>query len=578
MVVGRIRLVAAGICVSLFANVLSAQPLMLDGLSLRPDDVITVARDRAAVEVTPGAWERVRLSHAVLMGAAEACQKIYGLTTGVGANKDHATIGCTHGPLSADTLDASRAFNVGLLHAHGAATGGPLPPEVVRAILLIRLNTALRGGSGMQEAVVRRLAEYLAYDILPVIPSEGSVGEADITVLSHVGLTMIDKWEVVAGGRRMPASEANAEAGLPPIDFLGKDALGSFSSNAYGAALASFALAEMRHAARMARLVLGLSLEGLDGNIMPFLPETAAMRPYPFVAAAAADLRAITAGSYLYGPTPTRPLQDPLSFRTAAYQLGTLDRTLDELEKLLTVQINGADDNPVVALGPVDPVTAAMPEIMAVSIDGLAGAVVPSANFSPLPLAIGLQSAAIAGAHVSHGSTLRTLKLVNPAFTHLPNRFLNANPAGNGHAFGAIHKPLVALMAENRELANPVSLDFVPVALDIEDMATNMPRAAERLRQMAANLQAILGFELMHAAQAVDLRLRADPDLALSPVTRLLHAEFRRAVPFLAADTRILTEDIAAATAFVANCRFDTASGKRIDWQALPGRGAICGN
>ena len=190
MVIAAARFLAATCVLGCLGSTAQSQQLVLDGQSLLPSDVIAVARERLPVVVDEAAWERVRQSHEVLMGAAEACQKIYGLTTGVGANKDHGTLACTHEPLSAQTLDASREFNRGLLHAHGAATGAPLSPEVVRAILLIRLNTALDGGTGMQEQVVRRLAEYLAYDILPVIPSHGSLGEADITVLSRDIMTI----------------------------------------------------------------------------------------------------------------------------------------------------------------------------------------------------------------------------------------------------------------------------------------------------------------------------------------------------------------------------------------------------
>lgn len=581
--------VLAAVCLCFCtSNTAQAQSLVLDGRSLNPKDVIAVARDRVPVVIDETAWERVRLSHLILMGAADACQKIYGLTTGVGANKDRDANTC----LTKGKLEGSRDFNVDLLHAHGAATGAPLPPEAVRAILLIRLNTALKGGTGMQEAVVRRLAYYLQHDILPVIPSHGSVGQADITVLSHIGLTMIGKWDVHARGERMSAAKANALEGLPVIDFVAKDALGSFSSNAFGAALASFALADLQQASQKARLVLALSLEGLDGNVAPYLPETSAMRPFPYVSAAAEDLMTITTGSYLYQSSETRSLQDPLSYRTAAYQLGTLDRTLAQLEELLRIQINWSDDNPLVYLGAVKQVTASMPEIMAVALPQqedqprLEGAVVPSANFSPLPIAVALQSSGIAGAHVSLGSVMRSLKLVDPDFTHLvdpdikglTHRFLTADPKRNAHAFGAIHKPIVALMAQNRELANPVSLDFVPLALDIEDMATNMPRAAQRLQQLATNLQTILGFELMLAAQAVELRMLKNPDLALSPLTRQLHAEFRRHVAFLADDDHILTRDIANAAMFLASCQLDATASGDTDWASQLYDGVLCGD
>ncbi len=165
----------------------------------------------------------------------------------------------------------SIAFNRALLHAHAAGTGEPLPPEMVRAVLLVRLNTALTGGSGMEEELVRRFADFLNHDILPVIPSRGSVGEADITLLAHIGLAMTGEWEVVYQGKRMPAARALEEAGPPPFEFFGKDALASFSCNALSAAEACYALAEMRRMAAVARLVYALSLEGLNGNIAPLL-------------------------------------------------------------------------------------------------------------------------------------------------------------------------------------------------------------------------------------------------------------------------------------------------------------------
>lgn len=550
-----------------------AGPLALDGASLGPLEMVAAARTGRAVRVPDAAWQRVREAHAVLIDAAEQCQQIYGLTTGVGANKDRAELGCetlldADGGLSAETIAASRRFNQALLHAHAAGVGPETPPEVVRAVLLARLNTALTGGSGMHEAVVRRLAEYLEHDILPVIPGRGSMGEGDITLLAHVGLTMGGAWQVDYRGERMPANRALAAAGLEPIEPFGKDALASFSSNAYSAALASFALAEFGHISGLARLVYALSLEGLDGNVAPLLPEAAAARPFPHVEAAAGDLRAILAGSYLFEPSGGRPLQDPLSYRTAAYQIGSLDRALAELEELLIVQLNSPDDNPVVHLGPVDPLTAAQDRIRVVARDGLRGAVVPSGNFSPLPYVVAMQRAGVAAAHVSQASLLRTIKLVNPEFTGL-SRFLGT--AESTHAFGAIQKPIVALAAENRELANPVSLDFMPVALGIEDVATNAPRVARRLRRMADNLIGILGFELMHAAQAVELRLRQKPELALAPVTRRLLAQYRERVPFLERDDQMLTTNIAASAAFLRDCRVPAAG-----WRERAAAGRAC--
>lgn len=559
------------------SDVTGARHLALDGASLTPQALVRTARTAQPVSVDDAAWARARDANAVLIAAAEQCQQIYGLTTGVGANKDQSELNCDaltgpDGRLSEQTIAASVEFNRALLHAHAAGVGPEMPAEIVRAAMLARLNTALTGGSGMDTVILRRLVDYLNNDILPVVPGRGSVGEADITLLSHVGLTMTGAWEVDYRGTRMPAARALQEAGLAPIDFVGKDALASFSSNAYSAALASFALVELQQVSRVARLVYALSLEGLNGNVAPLLAEPAQRRPFPYVATAAGDLRTILQGSYLFEPSGPRALQDPLSYRTAAYQIGSLDRALAELEELLTLQLNSADDNPVVYLGAVDPLTASQGGIKPVERGRLQGAVVPSANFSPLPYVIAMQRAAIAAAHVSYGSLFRTIALANPEITGL-SRFLGTGQTR--HAFGAIQKPIVELAAENRELANPVSLDFAPVALDIEDMATNAPRVARRLRRMADNLLAILGFELMHAAQAADLRLRQEPGLALSPVTRRLLDEYRAEVPFLERDDRVLTVDIAASTGFLRSCRTPVAADGA--WREAIATGTACG-
>lgn len=532
-------------------------PLVLDGRSLSPAVVAEIVREPVTVRIADDARQRVRDANAVLLAAAAQGQQIYGLTTGVGANKDQPVapdqkLFDADGKPTAKFKADSQAFNRALLHAHAAGVGPMLPPEIVRAILLIRLNTALTGGSGMEEAMVQRFADFLNHDLLPVIPSRGSVGEADITMLAHIGLTMMGQWQVLYEGRPMPAAEALAAAGLEPILPFGKDALASFSSNAFSAAQAVFALREMQHIARTGRIVYALSLEGLNGNVAPLLAEPSVMRPFPFVSAVARDLRGILQGSYLYEPSKQRPLQDPLSFRTAVYQLGTLDRALEELDRLLTLQINSADDNPVVFMGKVSPETASQESIKPVTIGDVQGAVVPSANFSPLPYAVALERAGIAAAHVSVGSLNRTLRLANDHFTGL-KRFLGTDKTV--HAFGAIQKPIVALAAENMDLANPVSLDFMPVAINVEDMATNAAHAARRLRQMAANLAGLLGFEAMHAAQAVDLRLRAETPMAIAPATAAFKAAFRQAVPFLEQDDQILTRNIAAAASFITGYR-----------------------
>ncbi|HHZ6691274.1 TPA: aromatic amino acid lyase, partial [Escherichia coli] len=178
----------------------------------------------------------------------------------------------------------------------------------------------------------------------------------------------------------------------------------------------------------------------------------------------------------------------------------------------------------------------------------ISGGIFPTANFESLPVALATQRLTVALVHVSHNSMRRSLHLEDEHFTGL-TRFLSA-PGNKGHGFGSLHIPFVALHAENADLANPVSFDIQPVAGGIEDTGANNDHAARRLKQVVDNLNVIYGIELMHSAQALDLRLQADPQLALGKSTKAMFTEYRKVVPFVDQD-RVFTPDIAASQKFL---------------------------
>ena len=349
----------------------------------------------------------------------------------------------------------------------------------------------------------------------------------------------------------MSADVALERAGLDPIQVFGKDSLAIFSSNAYTTALSALAWDELSNLSAVSKAVFAASLEGLNGNVTPFLVETNALRPFPEVVSASEDILSLLTDSYLWEASDTRPLQDPLSYRTAAFGFGALDAALEDLHDVLVIQLNGSDDNPGIFMGELSARIRILDQIYPVTVAGTPGAVIPTANFSPLTLVLAVQRASLAAAHVSQSSAMRTIKLADPHLTGL-TRFLTT--PDNVHAFGAIQKPFVALAAENRSLANPVSLDYFAVAQGIEDVATNGPRAARNARHIANNLRTILGFELMHAAQAVDLRRQLTPEINISSKTHTMLAQYRRHVPFLSRDDHILTNDIAESDAYLAGC------------------------
>ena len=288
----------------------------LDGKSLTAAQVLAVARQDCAVAIAPAAARRAARAYDLLLAYARLDKPVYGLNRGVGLNKDQTIF--QGGEISPEVRRLSEQFNRNLLHSHSAAYGAEAPRDVTRAAMLIRLNTALFGGSGMQPAVLEQYAAFLNRDVTPVMLGEGSVGQADITILPQIGLVMMGEGEAWHGGRRMDAEQALREAGLAAVRPFGKDALSMVSSNAYGAALAVLAAHDARALLAQADAVAALSLEGLDGNLAPLLAPAQAQRPYAGQRQTAERMLGLLRGSALWKRDPQRPLQDPLSFRTVS--------------------------------------------------------------------------------------------------------------------------------------------------------------------------------------------------------------------------------------------------------------------
>ncbi len=525
----------------------TAQTLVVDGSKLTVEDVSRFAHDRSLkVEIDGNAAARVRTSFDLVMEAALQGTAVYGLNVGVGWNKDRPVFKEVNGrrALDDELLALSRRFNFSSLRAHGGGIGEPMSPESVRAGMLVRLNELLTGQGGVQPQVIEAYRDFLNNDIVPVVPSTGSVGEADITLASHIGLAMIGEWYVDYKGTRMPAAEALKAAGLKPLEPVGKDFLSILSTNALTAGSAAILADETRQYLTSATAVFALSLEGFNGNVAPFLDQTTELRPFPGMKTAAADIREALDGSYLWQQSDHRALQDPLSFRTMAYALGNAWEALDALDETLKVHMNASDDNPAAVLATEGKNAAVQDggtdQVNKYLVQGeLAGAIYPTANFEMLPVAVRVESLNAALARLSQSIVMQTIRYENPELTKL-SRFL-AGPENEGHAFGAMQKPVVALYAENRQLAMPVSLDTFAMAGGIEDVASNAPLAVANLERILGNMYSISSVQLLHAAQAADLR----GDVALGKASGKLLKVYRAKVPFVDHD-RVYTADFAA--------------------------------
>ncbi|MDQ4010135.1 MAG: aromatic amino acid lyase [Actinomycetota bacterium] len=519
----------------------AAPSVELGSERLSVEQVVAVSRANAEVSVPADAMSRVDAGHDLVLKAALQNIPVYGLTVGVGQNKDRPIFKEVNGQrvLSDEVLEVSRQFNRTSLRAHAAGVGAPLPADVVRAGMLIRLNNLLSGACGAQSDVARQYVEFLNKGVVPVVPSSGTVGEADITLASHIGLVMVGEWEAFYDGERMSGADALDAAGVEPLHPVGKDFLCIISNNGLVVGEAALATHDAEQYLRRAATVFALSLEGLNGNIAPFLEATTAPRPFPGMVEAAGLVRDAIDGSSLWTAAEKRALQDPLSYRDMAYTLGNTLAAVHEVEQMISIHMNSTEDNPMVVIGPTGGERPGSTQIQRYLLGGdTPGAIYPTANFEPLPVVAAVERLSLALGILSDAFTMNILRLVEPDVTHL-SRFLAA-PGNTGHSFGAVQKAFVALNTENRTLAMPVSLNSVAVAGNIEDRATHSQFAVRNLGALLGNLYQISSFQLLHATQAVDLR----EGFILGDDTKKLHAAYREVVPFVDQD-RIFTTDVA---------------------------------
>jgi histidine ammonia-lyase len=484
--------------------------LKLDGKSLTLEAIAEVARKGRKITLAPEALERAEVSWKLLHRVATSgSQKVYGMNTGVGVNKDREI-----------SPEHYREYNRNMLLAHCNGVEPFATEEEVRAVMLVRLNNVLLGRAGMHPKILGLFEEFLNRGIHPLLPLRGSVGEGDITCMSLIGLAMIGEWEVYYRGKRVPAEKALREEGLAPAELGPKDGLSLVSTNAVGAGLGALLVQDLERLLDTADLAYSMTLEGFQGSVSPLDPAPYDYRPYQGQKKSMEFSRKLLEGSYLWNSQEAQALQDPLSIRCSPQVHGALRDSLDYAAKLLEIHCNSSDDNPCIL--------------------SEEERIIPCGNFEPLNWVLAFEMLDIGLSHLSRTSASRTLRLGSPRFTGL-SRFLTPGD-GRVHAFGTLQKVFCSLDAENRHLANPVSPDYASLSEDMEDRGNNTPYIMLKTAKMIDNLYYILGMEMIHAAQAMDLR--KPPKLGKG--TREALSLLRQEIPFLDRD-RNLSPDVAKA-------------------------------
>ena len=450
--------------------------VVLTGGDLTIRDVVAVARRGEDVRLSPAAVERMRATRRVVERTLARGEEVYGLSTGLGVLK--------RDPAPADAAD----FNRRLISMHRVGQGPEAPLDVVRAALLRLINAFAAGWTGVRPELAEHLVRALNDGPPPAVRVLGSVGQSDLAAMADLADGVLGDFELAAG-----------------------EGLALVNSGAFSTGWAALAMADARQLLDAMEAAGALSLEGLAANLTTLHPAVAASRPYPGVIAAVSRLRALLDGSALWRPGAARSLQDPLTFRNLPQLFGAVRDAYAFAAGQLAVELNAAQNNPIVVLE----------EDRAISVG----------NFEILPLAHALDALRLALAPALTSGAERVVKLLETPWSGLPTGLVEeAGSADAGLAYVGIASQAIA--AEARLLAHAVSFELASSAHaeGIEDRMTTAPLAARRLAEMVELGARVVANELIVAAQAVDLR---DGLERLGRGTARVHAHVRAVVPFV---------------------------------------------
>ena len=457
---------------------LGSTPLTLAQLRAVLDGPVTVA-------LTPAAWTAVDRSAALIAAIVAEGRTVYGVNTGFGLL---ANTSIARGDL--ETLQRN------LVLSHACGVGPLLTDPVVRLMMVLKIASLSRGASGIRRATLEALIALVNADVLPCIPSKGSVGASgDLAPLAHMSCALIGVGEARHQGETLDAETALARAGLTPLTLGPKEGLALLNGTQCSTALALAGLFATEAVFAAAIAAGTLSVDALKGSDAPFDPRIHALRGQPGQIAVAAALRALMAGSAIRDSHrhDCSKVQDPYSLRCQPQVMGAILDVLTASAAMLEREANAVTDNPLVFIDDGD--------------------VISGGNFHAEPVAFAADQIAMALCEIGNISERRTAILVDPKMSDLPAFLVRESGLNSG--FMSAQVTAAALVAENRMLSHPCVVDTVPTSANQEDHVSMATHGARRLLEMAENTATVVGIELLAAAQGIEFHrpLTSSPDL-----------------------------------------------------------------
>lgn len=476
------------------------------------DEVVSVARDDARVELSAEVLAEMAKSRVIIEALADDPQPHYGVSTGFGA-------------LASKQIPVERRAQLqrSLVLSHAAGSGPEVEREVIRALMLLRMSTLATGRTGVRPVVAETYAAVLNAGITPLVFEYGSLGcSGDLAPLAHCALTLLGEGSARdSGGTLMPSADALAAAGIAPIVLREKEGLALINGTDGMLGMLVLAIHDLNALVTTADLAAALSVEALTGTDAVFAADLQALRPQPGQAISAANMAAILAGSpMLSRPTGFTRVQDAYSLRCAPQVHGAVRDTIAHASTVAGYELASAVDNPVLTLD---------------------GRLESNGNFHGAPVGYVLDFLAIAVADLASMSERRTDRFLDVSRSHGLNAFLADDPGvDSGHMIAQYTQ--AGIVSELKRLAVPASVDSIPSSAMQEDHVSMGWSAARKLRKSIDGLSRVIAIELLTSARAMDMRAPTQPGAAGSAV----RAQLRTRVEGPATD-RYLAPEIAAA-------------------------------
>ena len=472
------------------------------------NDVVAVARKYREVGLSDSAKEAMQKSRGFVEDILRENRVVYGISTGFGEFSKITISGGDREKLQRN-----------LILSHSVGVGDFFTEEVVRGIMLLRVNSLARGFSGIRLSTVEKLIELLNKKITPAVPQKGSVGASgDLAPLSHVAAVILGEGYVMKDGAAVPSLPVLKEAGIEPIELAAKEGLALINGTQAMTSVAALVLHDARQLLKIADIAAAMSLEALGGTMKAFDERIAKIRPHPGQLQSVRNINRLTAGSAILKDNKNEKVQDAYSLRCISQVHGASRdawmRTLDTVD----IEMNAVTDNPIVMAD--------------------TGEIVSGGNFHGQPVALVMDYLKLALAEIGNISERRINRLVDPHLSGLPAFLVKDGGVNSGLMIAQY--TAASLVSENKVLVHPASADSIPTSANQEDHVSMGTVAARQAREILDNVRYVLSIEMMAAAQGMDFHAKK-PGVGTHPA----YAHIRKLVPFIEKD-RILNNDFDA--------------------------------